>query len=249
MGLKNWIKNTMHRLGVDIRLAERHDAWTMQQRLLRATTIRTVIDGGGYVGEWTGRYRDAFPQATIHTFEPFPESYKTLLTQFGNDPRVRLNQAALGREPGQKTLFVNQLVATSSLLPVDPDIRSGLPDPEWVAPREQIPTQVRSLDEYCTEAAIDAVQLLKLDIQGGELAALQGSANLLQRGAIDVIYTEMLFAPHYIGQAYHFELCEYLHRFGYHLFGIYNLFVHGSGKMIQADGIFVNDRLWKTLKQ
>src|SRR5262245_19682544 len=138
MGLKNYAKNAFRRLNLDVRFADKHDALTMQKRLLASTDVRSVIDGGGFVGLWTRQYLEAFPRATIHTFEPFPESFAALQQTFAADSRVVLNQAALSDATGEKTLFVNERSSTSSLLPIDPDIGASVPDPSWVKPKSRV---------------------------------------------------------------------------------------------------------------
>ena len=122
-----------------------------------------------------------------------------------------------------------------------------LPDPTWVQSNGELSVPVLRLDEFCEDQGLDHVNLLKMDVQGSELDVLRGAGTLTDRAAIDLIYTEMLFLPHYEGQAFHWELCGYLHSHGYQMIGLYNLFVHSSGRMLQADGIFVSPKLWDIL--
>ncbi|MBL8763548.1 MAG: FkbM family methyltransferase [Phycisphaerae bacterium] len=60
---------------------------------------------------------------------------------------------------------------------------------------------------------IDAIDFLKLDIQGGELDALRGAARHLQRAV--VIETEVEFVPLYEGQPLFAELDQELRRHGF----------------------------------
>jgi FkbM family methyltransferase len=45
---------------------------------------------------------------------------------------------------------------------------------------ERISVQVRSLDSYCDAAGLDRVDVIKLDVEGAELMALQGADRLLR---------------------------------------------------------------------
>ena len=236
---KTFVKGLMWKTGLEVRYAAPHDALAVQKKLLAGRPVEFVVDGGGHYGDWTTNYRAAFPSATVTVFEPFPTCVQALERSFGSDRQVKLVGKALGETTGERTLFCNRLSATNSLFQVDPAIRELLPDPEWVTPEAEMKIPVVTLDEYCQEAGVSRVNLLKLDVQGSELLALRGAEKLLARAAVDLIYTELLFRPHYQGQAYFFEVAEFLHRHGYSLHGLYNLGVGKEGKMWQADGIFV----------
>jgi FkbM family methyltransferase len=241
--LKSIVKDVLWKSGLDVRYAAAHDPLVAQKRLLAGVDVKVIIDGGGNNGEWTTRYRAAFPAAAVHVFEPFPQCIATLRKLFSANPQVKVIDQALGEESGNRTLFCNRLSATNSLLPVDPAIRNMLPDPNWVTPESEMITKVAALDDYCKGAGIDRVNVLKLDIQGAELLALRGAQGLLTKNAIDLIYTELLFHPHYKGQAFFFEIAAFLHPFHYQLHGLYNLLTNAAGRMWQADAIFVAPRL------
>jgi FkbM family methyltransferase len=53
-----------------------------------------------------------------------------------------------------------------------------------------IEVPMTSLDAYCSGQDIEKVHVLKMDIEGGEAAALAGAQGLLGAGAIDVIVAE-----------------------------------------------------------
>jgi hypothetical protein len=52
------------------------------------------------------------------------------------------------------------------------------------------PIQLISLDDFCSDRAIDHIDLLKLDLEGGELDALRGARALLDNERIDLIQFE-----------------------------------------------------------
>jgi len=76
-----------------------------------------------------------------------------------------------------------------------------------------------------------------MDIQGGEVIALNGAARLLARQAIRLIYLEVQFAPLYQGQAYFCDVTTVLNGHGYQIFGLYDL-MHGHRGLGWGDAIF-----------
>ena len=53
------------------------DAFTLQGKLIKVREP-IILDIGAHVGEVARIYRGMFPLASIHCFEPFPESFQLL---------------------------------------------------------------------------------------------------------------------------------------------------------------------------
>jgi FkbM family methyltransferase len=213
------------------------DAYLDQQRLLEASPVRVIFDVGANVGDTAQQYRTLFPGATIHAFEPFPAVYRELADRFAADPAVRPHQAAVTDASGTRRLYVNEAHVTNSLLPVNPAsgdwARAGAPQ----GPDKAVDVPAITLDEFCAAEGLRGIDLLKMDIQGGEGMALEGAAGLLARKAVRVVYLEVEFAPLYEGQAYFCDITRILNRHGYRVFGLYNL-VHEDRGLGWGDAIF-----------
>src|SRR5687768_1091411 len=63
-------------------------------------SFKTVFDVGANVGQSTRRYRLAFPDAQIFSFEPVPTTYETLTANLKGDPMVRCENVALSDRTG-----------------------------------------------------------------------------------------------------------------------------------------------------
>lgn len=244
--MKATLKRLFRGFGVDVRYADKHDAVIMQKRLLAGTEVTTVFDVGSYHGEWTATYRRLFPDAHIFAFEPFPESRAVVESAFKGQPSVTVVAAAVGDAPGERSFYANQAAATNSLLRVDARTDASLVSHELLALRSEIVVPVITVDQFCKENRIDRLNLLKIDVQGAETLVLRGASEMLNRRAIDLIYTELQIMHHYQGQSYYFDVCEYLHRSGYDLYGLYNFAVSGVGRFGWADAIFVPRQLAQT---
>lgn len=245
MSLKDLVKQALLGIGLDVRFAARYDAKTMQRRLLADVSVRTVVDAGAYHGEYTDFARQAFPDAEVYAFEPYPYSARMFAERHGKDARVHLTSAALGDFSGTAILHVSRLPTWNSLLPTSDG--SSIDDPKWVETVQKIEVPVQTLDLFAAERKCERIHLLKMDVQGAESKVLLGAVDLLGRGAIDVIYSEVVFHQVYGGGGYPFEICAVLNRYNYGLFGVYNLDLHRSGRMLQADVIFTSPNLTKRM--
>src|SRR5690606_36781282 len=78
--------------------------------------------------------------------------------------------------------------------------------------------------------------LVKLDVQGFELAVLEGMPNVLAR--TDFICAEISFVDLFAGQPLADDVIAYLHPHGFRLADVYNLTVGAGGMAIQADALF-----------
>jgi FkbM family methyltransferase len=183
-----------------------------------------------------------FPEATIYSFEPFPESFQKLRRRFEGNSLVKPIQFAVANKVGKKKFYVNQNSATSSLLPTT-DSAEYWVDPNAIKNITTVDVAVTTIDDFCKQESIDEIQILKLDIQGGELMALQGATEKLRQGSILLIYTELLFVPIYEGGALFYEMCDLLSGYGYTLFNMYNFYHARSGHIKWGDAIFVSPRL------
>jgi FkbM family methyltransferase len=217
------------------------NAFKAQQRILAALgrVAPTVLDVGANVGGTAKRYRARFPEAEIYCFEPFPENIEKLRQRFSGDPKIHIVPKAVGERSGRRTFHVNEYDATNSLLPRPAAQRRYYPS--HAGPKGTIEVEVTSLDEFAADNRIGSVDILKLDIQGGEAMALRGARGLLERGAISAIYTEVMFVAHYEGGPMFHELWSLIAEFGYSLFNIYATHSASNGQLRYGDALFVSE--------
>jgi FkbM family methyltransferase len=252
MNLNLLLGNIARSLGFEVRRAGsgfHRDAFDDQRILLSdRRVIHTILDVGANVGQTAKRYRDLFPTSTIHCFEPFDESYLVLQHNFATDLRIIPHRLAIADAPGPKTLFVNQSSVTNSLLPPSPEAFDYV-DERLLSNINSVKVPSTTLDIFCAEQNINALPILKMDIQDGELLALRGAASLLTAGAIDLIYTEVSFASLYDHQAVFCDLYQHLSEHHYALYGLYNFFIGTNSLLAQADAIFVSPNMRESLQR
>jgi hypothetical protein len=131
--------------------------------------------------------------------------------------------------------------SVSSILPRSRNARRYYPT--FASKVDRIRVAAVRLDEFAADLQIDEIDLLKIDIQGGEMRAFQGAAGLLREGRINVIHTEVYFIPHYEGSPMAWDQALFLSERGYSMFGLYNEVWAANGQMRFADAIFVSPRI------
>jgi FkbM family methyltransferase len=110
---------------------------------------------------------------TLHCFEPGSHAFEALKQAHGGDPRVVLNNVALGSEKGSRTLYFD---APGSVLA---SVYKRRLDFRNIAFDESETVDVATLDAYCE--AMPRVHLLKLDVEGHEMDVLLGATATLER--------------------------------------------------------------------
>ena len=213
------------------------NAFCDQQMLLSGLKVQKIFDIGAHVGQTATEYSRLFPESTIYCFEPFPESFEKLCKRFKGNSLVKPIQFAVSDKAAHaRKFYVNQCSNTNSLLPTVEDVTC------WsnIQNVATIEVPVTTIDDFCKKEAINEIQILKMDIQGGELLALKGATEKLHQEAISLIYTEVEFVPLYKKQALFYEIYNFLSDYGYTLFDIYDINYTQSGQLIWCNAIFLS---------
>jgi FkbM family methyltransferase len=171
-----------------------------------------VIDVGASPIDGPPPYQALFDAGHVELvgFEPDAEQHRRLVAL--ERPNATYLPYAVGDgAPG--VLHVCKSAGMTSLLEPDQEILKhfhGLP--QWGTVLRTIPVQTKRLDDLPEVIGTD---YLKLDIQGGELAALRGAAKLLAQ--VLVVHLEVQFVPFYKNQPLFAELDQALRQAGFFL--------------------------------
>jgi len=201
--------------------------------VLRNLHACTVIDIGANRGQFALVARLAFPTAKIISFEPLPKPAALFRRVFARDDVVVLHVAAIGPTSGQCAMHVSGRDDSSSLLPISALQEKIFPGTSEVG---TVAVHVAPLDTFINEEDIVAPAMLKLDVQGFELDALQGCESLLSK--FEWVYCECSFVELYSGQKLAADVISWLSDKGFRVKGIYNPAYDSEGQAIQADFLF-----------
>lgn len=107
---------------------------------------------------------------------------------------------------------------------------------------DSVECDVIDLDEYCQEAEVNRINLLKIDVQGFENEVLCGAKDLIEKGRIDVILTEIEFDEVYGRGNSFYELESHLVPHGYRLYDLSHIYKDlRLGRTCWVDAIYVQE--------
>jgi FkbM family methyltransferase len=201
--------------------------------ILRRTNWQTVVDIGANRGQFALTCRHCCPKARVHSFEPLSGPAQTFSSLFAADALVKLTRSAIGPEKQVASMHVSNRDDSSSLLPIS-ELQSSLFPGTGEVGKETV--EIGPLQEFIDLADIRSPALLKIDVQGYELEAINGCLTLL--GCFDAVYVECSFIVLYDGQALADELIRKLSECGFRLAGMHNPVCDAEGVTIQADFLF-----------
>jgi FkbM family methyltransferase len=140
-----------------------------------------VIDGGAHLGTFSLAAEKIFPDATFHLIEPQPPCLPPL-RELCAKHHFTLHEFALSDRPGTVEFLKTTTPNTGAF--VNPSYRG----------EEAIAVPANTLDAlFAGRVTTEMRPLLKLDLQGQELAALKGGVKILQ--SIEAVLIEVNFVP------------------------------------------------------
>jgi len=196
-----------------IRKYEREVYTTFKQCLSRLPPDACFIDVGANVGFYSVSAAEYFRKAgpgSVHSFEPNPRALSALrrnseLNRFTN---LNVNHQGISNLTGSLTLYISpHAITCGSLQPVG----------AYLTQRIEVP--VTTLDDYASQRRGLKPGLIKIDIEGGELPALQGARRILERDRPYIIYEEFRGFCQAFGYTIR-DIRSYLQTLRYNLFVI-----------------------------
>ncbi len=129
------------------------DAYALDTKVLPPERVKTIIDAGAHVGLAALYFAHRYPHARIFSIEPNPDNFARLKSNVSAEPRITPIQACLTGAPNQQTYITTSGEAWS--------FRAGKPDTGVLVPGV-------SINQLREEHKIGHIDLLKIDIEGGE---------------------------------------------------------------------------------
>ncbi|MBI1347041.1 FkbM family methyltransferase [bacterium] len=247
--MRSWltglVKRVLHAAGYDIR-NRRHafiDPFADIAEMLKDVPEPVVFDVGANRGETVAIIRKLLPRSQVYAFEPTPDLADALRIRFHKDSRVRIVDSAVSNCDGSADLRLRDCSLLNSLL----DFHDSSHSYYEVRDTGSTPVKTTKLTTFCNKNCINYVHALKLDIEGAEKYAIEGSRELLNSHAVGIIYLEIHFSKTFKNQTTLGDIDTVLRQYGYEVYGIYEMNRFMSGSLYYCNIMYLSHQVYNTL--
>ena len=204
----------------------------VEHRPVLNKSLKTIVDIGANRGQFALAAR-VYSGARVFSFEPLTGPAAIYQKVFHNDSSVKLYITAIGPHSGKNFMHVSAREDSSSLLEIGDAQINYFPGTQEIGTVE---VMVKPLNELLEHEDIISPAMLKLDVQGFELEALQGCELLLDK--FDWVYCECSFVELYSGQKLAADVIDWLSKKNFYIKKVFNPMYDSDSGIIQADILF-----------
>ncbi len=199
-----------------------------------------LVDLGASDGRWTTPVRKLFPRATILMVEPQETHHESLSRMAAQCARLHYEMCVVGETEREVELLCHGHQT------------SLYGDSEGRPFGSAVKVPMRTLDSLITRHELPWPDLLKMDIQGAELRALQGAEQCLKHAQF--VQTEFSLLPVQKDIPILDDLVVYLSLQGFRLFNVYGVCgrpldgmpAQGEALFIKKNSPLVTDYRWSS---
>jgi len=209
--VRQLLASVLQRLGYDLRRSDprRTVAGALRQAQLAGLAPAAIMDIGAAWGAFTETCMTVFPSARYLAVEPLEEQRPKLAALTRKYPNIQFVMAAAAAKAGTVTLQVHPDLEGSSLL-LEQDIAGVNGVPRTV--------EAVTLDGLAAQFGLSGPYLLKLDVQGAELAVLRGAPAVL--AAAEYVLLEVSLFEFFEGGPVLTEVVDFMHAGGFTVYDV-----------------------------
>lgn len=201
-------------------------------RCMPAGARPVIFDVGANIGIYAREVGVVFGDtADLYCFEPLKKAYAFLVDNMAGRPNTKTFNFGFGEKEGTALIHANE---GASPLASCFDRKIAHIGIEMIH-KEEI--AVRRIDSFCREMGIGSIDLLKVDVEGGELAVLKGAGALIDAQAVRVIQFE--FGPCHIDSRTFFKDFFTLLDPGYRIYRVLRDGFEPVDQYAESDEIFL----------
>ena len=142
----------------------------------------TVFDIGGNMGWYSIGLYKAKKNIDIHTFEPIPSTYESLVGNAKiNGSKIKINNFGLSDKKQDLTFYFYKEGSGNASAAIMNDDRENI----------EVKCHVDTLDNYFKENKLTKIDFSKCDVEGAELLTFKGGVETISKHK-PIVFTEML---------------------------------------------------------
>ncbi len=134
-----------------------------------------AIDIGGNCGEYSSELIKRCPNTEVHIFEPSYRSFSTLTNRFSHASNIFINQLAVSNETGKAELYTNEYGSGLTSLS-----KRRLDHFNINFEKSENVNLIRFEDYWSQILKKRPIDLVKIDVEGHELAVLEGMGSAIK---------------------------------------------------------------------
>jgi len=226
-------------LGKNQNLVSLDEPYEVMAHILKDCEVTGIIDAGASDGRISKRLLRKFPAAHVYAFEPNPLYTETLKQYAKDDSRFHPQFLALSDHEGTAELYVTESPGCTSLFAPAKRLKEISVQGASVKSLEKV--ELVTIDKWAERNGDTTIQLMKFDIQAGELKALRGAVRVLQSSTL-LVYTEIWFNSVYKDGAIYSEIDLFFREYGFALYDMFKLKYNPNGLIMWGNAIFLNVR-------
>ena len=204
---------------------------------------RWILDVGSNVGDVAENALISYPKANIICFEPVSQTYEILKKRLEKyTGRTYLYHGALSNTSGEGEINITNHHGANS---IEPQANAHQLMNQHVKELYKEKINLFKLDEVCKKFPTNKIDILKIDVEGHEVAVIEGGKKFIENN-VDTIIIEISFMRDVsVKQQSIFEIFALMKAANYVLINIFDLYEAKSGvtKLAQIDCVFRNSKI------
>ena len=194
---------------------------TISKELLRELIDKedpTILEIGCNDGSQALWFFEVFENPMVYCFEPDPRAIARFKAKVGQNFNIKLFETALCDHNGEVEFYQSDGQADEKEMPNGWDQSGSIREPKnhlamhpWVKFDQKIIIPASTLDAWCDQHGLGAIDFIWMDVQGAEMDVFRGGKNTLRKTRF--LYTEYSNEELYKGQLNLAQLVKYLKIF------------------------------------
>lgn len=193
---------------------------------LKAVDIDILVDVGCSNGVVLKQLCELFKPRVAYGFEASPKTFQLAQKACAGIENVQLFNKAASDAEGKRNFYLSSNPAGSSLEPFNES--SG-----------EIEVEAVRLDIWAAEHGVKSLDLVKIDVQGHDLAVIKGMGELGR--TVKILLVEVWFQDSIYHSPLYEDVAAYLKQYGLTLYGFSSLTYYENKGLVWGDAIFVHE--------